>query len=59
MVNEVVRYTGLRQTLRLLVLAEEGARTLYSGLSAHMMRVVPNAVVMYSIYESVIAWGGS
>ena len=58
MVDGVVRYTGLWQTLR-LVLAEEGARTLYSGLSAHMMRVVPNAVVMYSIYESVIAWGGS
>ena len=58
MVNGVVRYTGLWQTLK-LILAEEGARTLYSGLSAHMMRVVPNAVVIYTIYESVIAWGGS
>ena len=56
-VNGVVRYTGLWQTLR-LVLAEEGAKTLYSGLSAHLMRVVPNAVVMYAIYESVLAWGG-
>ena len=58
LVNGVVRYTGLWQTLR-LVIAEEGARTLYSGLSAHMMRVVPNAAVMYSIYETVIAWGAS
>jgi solute carrier family 25 protein 33/36 len=58
MVNGVVRYTGLWQTVK-LVIAEEGARTLYSGLSAHMMRVVPNAIVMFSIYESVIAWGGS
>lgn len=37
----------------------EGARTLYSGLSAHLMRVVPNAAVMYSIYEGIIKWGGS
>ena len=57
-VNGVARYTGLWQTLR-LVLAEEGPRMLYSGHSAHLMRVVPNAVVMYSIYESVIAWGGA
>jgi len=58
MVNGVVKYTGLWQTLK-LILAEEGARTMYSGLSAHMMRVLPNAVVLYSIYETVISWGGS
>ena len=59
LVNGVVRYTGLWQTLRLII-AEEGAKTLYSGLSAHMMRVVPNAVVMYAIYETGISWfGGS
>ena len=57
-VNGVVRYTGLWQTLK-LILAEEGARTLYSGLSAHLMRVVPNAVVMFAIFESVIAWHSS
>jgi len=49
------KYTGLYQTLR-LVIAEEGARSLYGGLSAHLMRVVPNAVVMYSIYEGVLRW---
>ncbi|KAG6843933.1 hypothetical protein H0H87_011603 [Tephrocybe sp. NHM501043] len=47
-VNGVVRYTGLVQTLR-LVIAEEGARSLYGGLSAHLMRAVPNAAIMYSI----------
>ncbi|KAG6917111.1 hypothetical protein DXG01_003931 [Tephrocybe rancida] len=52
-VNGVVRYTGLVQTLR-LVIAEEGARSLYGGLSAHLMRVVPNAAVMYSIYEGIL-----
>ncbi|KAF5379527.1 hypothetical protein D9615_006561 [Tricholomella constricta] len=55
-VNGVMRYTGLMQTLR-LVIAEEGARSLYGGLSAHLMRVVPNAAVMYSIYEGILRWG--
>ncbi|KAH7922210.1 mitochondrial carrier protein RIM2 [Leucogyrophana mollusca] len=55
-VNGVVKYTGLWQTLR-LVIAEEGARSLYGGLSAHLMRVVPNAAVMYSIYEGILRWG--
>ncbi|KAF8159195.1 mitochondrial carrier [Crassisporium funariophilum] len=57
-INGIVKYTGLLQTLR-LVLAEEGARTLYSGLSAHLMRVVPNAAVMYSIYEGAIRYSSS
>ncbi|KAG6381817.1 mitochondrial carrier protein RIM2 [Boletus reticuloceps] len=55
-VNGVLKYTGLWQTLR-TVIAEEGARSLYGGLSAHLMRVVPNAAVMYSIYEGVLRWG--
>ncbi|KAF9231462.1 mitochondrial carrier protein RIM2 [Melanogaster broomeanus] len=55
-VNGVVKYSGLLQTLR-TVIAEEGARSLYGGLSAHLMRVVPNAAVMYSIYEGVLRWG--
>ncbi|KZV88195.1 mitochondrial carrier protein RIM2 [Exidia glandulosa HHB12029] len=51
----IVKYSGLLQTLR-LVIAEEGAKALYGGLSAHLMRVVPNAAVMYSIYEGVLRW---
>jgi len=58
LVNGRKRYTGLIQTLR-LVIAEEGARSLYGGLSAHLMRVVPNAVVMYSIYEGILRWGAT
>lgn len=42
----VPKYRSLVQTFK-LVLAEEGARALYSGLTAHMMRVVPNAAAMY------------
>lgn len=56
-VNGVLKYRSLVQTFRLVV-AEEGANALYSGLSAHLLRVIPNAVVMYSIYEVVIGWGG-
>ena len=50
------KYTGLVQTLR-LVIAEEGARSLYGGLSAHLMRVVPNAAVMFWVYEGILRWG--
>ncbi|TFK37425.1 mitochondrial carrier [Crucibulum laeve] len=57
-VNGVVKYTGLMQTLK-LVIAEEGARSLYGGLSAHLMRVVPNAAVMYSIYEGILRYGNA
>ena len=48
-----VKYTGLLQTLRLVV-AEEGVRSLYGGLSAHLMRVIPNAAVMFLIYEAAL-----
>ena len=55
-VNGVLKYRSLVQTFRLVV-AEEGARSLYGGLSAHLLRVIPNAIVMYTIYELVIGWG--
>ncbi|KAI0034477.1 mitochondrial carrier protein RIM2 [Vararia minispora EC-137] len=56
LVNGKMKYTGLWQTFR-VVLAEEGGRALYGGLTAHLMRVVPNAAVMYSIYEGILRWG--
>lgn len=58
LVNNIPKYTGLVQTLK-LVIAEEGARSLYGGLSAHLMRVVPNAAVMYSIYEGILRYGAA
>ncbi|TIB94463.1 hypothetical protein E3Q17_01537 [Wallemia mellicola] len=51
-VGEKPRYTSLIHTLK-LVLAEEGVSALYGGLSAHLMRVVPNAAAMFLIYEFV------
>lgn len=50
------KYHGLLQTFK-LVFREEGFQALYSGLSPHLLRVVPNAVVMYSIYEMVLKYG--
>ncbi len=44
------KYRGLVQTVK-LVAREEGIAALYGGLSAHLLRVVPNAAVMFSIYE--------
>ena len=42
-----------------LVIAEEGAHSLNGGLSAHPMRVVPNAAMMYTIYEGIFRWGAT
>lgn len=51
--GEQPRYTGLLQSFR-LILAQEGAAALYSGLSPHLLRVVPNAVTMYYVYEAAL-----
>ncbi|WFD00400.1 Pyrimidine nucleotide transporter, mitochondrial [Malassezia yamatoensis] len=52
----VSKYTGLLQSFKLVWL-EEGLMGLYGGLSAHLMRVIPNAIVTFSIYELVLALG--
>ncbi|ORY88534.1 mitochondrial carrier domain-containing protein [Lobosporangium transversale] len=51
--NEPPKYTGLKQTFQ-LVLKEEGVAALYGGLTAHMMRVVPNAAIMFFCYEAIM-----
>jgi len=51
--NQPPRYTGLIQTFNLVV-KEEGVATLYNGLSPHLLRVLPNAVVLYISYEFII-----
>ena len=32
---------------------EEGRRGLYSGMPAHLMRVVPNAAILFMVVEAV------
>ncbi|KAG0197054.1 hypothetical protein BGX28_009436 [Mortierella sp. GBA30] len=51
--NEPAKYTGLKQTFQ-LILKEEGIAALYGGLTAHMMRVVPNAAIMFFCYEAIM-----
>ncbi|KAG0148690.1 hypothetical protein CROQUDRAFT_654523 [Cronartium quercuum f. sp. fusiforme G11] len=48
------KYTGLYTTFK-TVFAEEGIRAFYGGLSAHLLRVVPNAIVMYTVYETALS----
>lgn len=44
------KYRGLVQAARLIV-REEGAVALYGGMTAHMLRVVPNSAIMFFCYE--------
>lgn len=52
------KYKSVVQALKLIV-REEGAGALYGGLTAHMLRVVPNAACMFLIYELVAEKLGS
>lgn len=49
------KYTGLFQALR-LIFREEGVAGLYGGMSAHLLRVVPNAAIMFWTYELVVRY---
>ncbi|KAI7878727.1 mitochondrial carrier domain-containing protein [Mucor mucedo] len=51
--NGVRKYTGIWQCLR-LVAREEGAAALYGGMTAHLLRVVPNAAIMFFCYEAIV-----
>lgn len=47
------RYTGLVQCFK-LVWKEEGFIGLYGGLTPHLMRTVPSAVIMFGMYEGIL-----
>ncbi|KAI9321825.1 mitochondrial carrier domain-containing protein [Dichotomocladium elegans] len=51
--NGFRKYTGLWQSLRLII-KEEGVASLYGGMTAHLMRVVPNAAIMFFCYEAIL-----
>ncbi|CAG8557635.1 5331_t:CDS:2 [Paraglomus brasilianum] len=51
-----LKYTGIIQCVR-TVAREEGLVALYGGLSAHLMRVVPNAAIMFFCYEFILNYG--
>ena len=43
-----MKYTGIVQCFRVM-LKEEGAASLYGGLTPHMLRVVPSAAIMFGM----------
>ncbi|ORX78565.1 mitochondrial carrier [Basidiobolus meristosporus CBS 931.73] len=51
--NGLHKYTGLRQCFG-LILKEEGFAALYSGMTPHLMRTVPNAAIMFFCYEAIM-----
>lgn len=50
---QVRKYRGLLQAAK-LVLKEEGPRALYGGMTAHLMKVVPNSAIMFFCYELLL-----
>lgn len=51
--NGVPKYTGLAQSFSLII-KEEGFGALYGGMTAHLLRVVPNAAIMFFCYEAIV-----
>lgn len=47
------KYHSFFQTL-LKVWQDEGPRGLYGGMSAHLLRVVPNTAIVFLTYEAVV-----
>ena len=39
-----------------VIALEEGIAGLYSGLTPHLLRVVPNSAIMFLTYETVMQW---
>ncbi|QLG70631.1 hypothetical protein HG535_0A05720 [Zygotorulaspora mrakii] len=51
--NGKMKYTGLIQTFKVII-KEEGFASMYSGLTPHLMRTVPNSIIMFGTWELVI-----
>jgi len=51
-IDSPIKYTGFLHCIKLIV-KEEGWRALYGGMGAHLVRVVPNAAIIFLTYETV------
>ncbi|SCW03610.1 LAFE_0G14268g1_1 [Lachancea fermentati] len=51
--NGKPKYTGLIQSFRLII-KEEGLVSMYGGLTPHLLRTVPNSIIMFGTWELVI-----
>lgn len=47
------KYTGLISCFK-IVIKEEGFLSMYSGLTPHLLRTVPNSVIMFGTWELII-----
>ncbi|KAK6199332.1 mitochondrial carrier domain-containing protein [Scheffersomyces amazonensis] len=47
------KYTGLIQCFKLVV-KEEGLASMYGGLTPHLLRTVPNSIIMFGTWELVV-----
>lgn len=47
------KYTGLVQCFR-RVIAEEGISALYGGLTPHLLRTVPNSIIMFGTWDLIV-----
>lgn len=47
------KYTGLIQCFKLVV-KEEGLASMYGGLTPHLLRTVPNSIIMFGTWEIVV-----
>ena len=47
------KYVGFIQTLS-LVFKEEGARGLYKGMATHLVRQIPNTMIVMTTYELIV-----
>ncbi|SCU91809.1 LAMI_0E07382g1_1 [Lachancea mirantina] len=51
--NGKPKYTGLIQSFRVII-KEEGLVSMYGGLTPHLLRTVPNSIIMFGTWELVI-----
>lgn len=51
--NGRVKYTGLINCFRKII-AEEGLASLYGGLTPHLIRTVPNNIIMFGTWDLII-----
>ncbi|CAG8450343.1 7365_t:CDS:10 [Ambispora leptoticha] len=56
--NERVKYTGLIHCAKTII-RNEGLTAMYGGLTAHLMRVVPNTAIMFFCYELILHYAGT
>lgn len=48
------KYTGLVQCFKLII-KEEGFASMYGGLTPHLLRTVPNSIIMFGTWELIVS----